>query len=380
MVPSRLLHLFLLGAAAGSFASNPRLENSVSVSIDLNVSAVVDSSVEASETPTSSKVHRVIVGAGGDYRFRPSYIIADIGDIVKFHFLALNHTVTSSSLLDPCIPSDLSTTGFYHYNRFNRSNDFEDFLVTRTDPQWFFCQQKEPISHCSRGMVFAINPRQWWAEFLIRAEGALNSSVTDSSPESRSASSPVATTHAISGAAHPSLTSQPPTVTIQCINTQALPTLVSGSITQPPLPTSRQPERTLPSVLSEGTDIPLSSMLSSLSVKGITACNTVSSSSRGVVARMTSPAETTVTQVWLVGQSGRSFPSVVCTASASSGRAPYTNNSMPQYSWPTATSPPSSGLPISAVGSSRAATIWPSKTQVLCLCFLLGITLGNYMI
>ncbi|KAF2229453.1 hypothetical protein EV356DRAFT_416250, partial [Viridothelium virens] len=116
--------------------------------------------------PVPQYTHEVSVGAQGDFLFNPRLVEAGVGDIVRFHFLMLNHTLTQSSLNKPCTPSNLFDTGFIHSNPQNATNNTLLFLVQNTDPQWFLCKQTKPISHCHAGMVFAINPRDNFARFL----------------------------------------------------------------------------------------------------------------------------------------------------------------------------------------------------------------------
>lgn len=106
---------------------------------------------------TSDK--KVTVGADGKLRFDPIEMIANIGDVIEFNFLALNHTLTQSTLGHPCQSNGQLNTGF---NQFNPQNEAGKFIVKHTittlSPQWFFCAQIKPKSHCQAGMVFAINP------------------------------------------------------------------------------------------------------------------------------------------------------------------------------------------------------------------------------
>jgi plastocyanin len=98
------------------------------------------------------------VGVGGALRFNPTEIDANIGDVIEFTFLKLNHTLTQSTLFHPCSNVGGFSTGF---NQFNPMNDAGKFVVkypvTTSGPQWFFCAQTQGKSHCQAGMVFALN-------------------------------------------------------------------------------------------------------------------------------------------------------------------------------------------------------------------------------
>ncbi|KAF2741667.1 hypothetical protein M011DRAFT_377771, partial [Sporormia fimetaria CBS 119925] len=101
----------------------------------------------------------VTVGAAGQLAFAPSSVAAAIGTTLRFNFLALNHTLTQSSFEQPCNNRSGFDTGFQQFNPVNASGRFlVDYQVTTKDPQWFFCAQISPKSHCQSGMVFALNP------------------------------------------------------------------------------------------------------------------------------------------------------------------------------------------------------------------------------
>ncbi|KAJ7103395.1 hypothetical protein B0H15DRAFT_942852 [Mycena belliarum] len=122
-------------------------------------------------TPAAAEgvVHTIKVGgvANGSPQlfFDPDHIAAAPRDTVVFQFLPKNHSVVQSSFADPCrqlnannasaplgaaspfFPVTANATEFPTWN----------FTVNDTAPQWFFCQQAAPASHCGAGMVFAIN-------------------------------------------------------------------------------------------------------------------------------------------------------------------------------------------------------------------------------
>ncbi|KAF2812819.1 uncharacterized protein BDZ99DRAFT_353451, partial [Mytilinidion resinicola] len=120
-------------------------------------------------TVPPSTTHLVQVGGQGNLIFSPTYISAPVGDVIHFKFLKLNHTLSQSSLEDPCTPNNVFDTGFIHFNPQNRTDYALDFLIQNSNPQWFFCRQEIPLSHCHAGMVFAINPGSNMDEFLVNA-------------------------------------------------------------------------------------------------------------------------------------------------------------------------------------------------------------------
>jgi plastocyanin len=105
------------------------------------------------------KSHNITVGAAGKLVFEPSQIYAEVGDLLQFNFLALNHTLTQSSLSNPCTHLGGFSTGFNQFNPRNISGEFVvQYAVTTLAPQWFFCAQTKNVSHCHAGMTFALNP------------------------------------------------------------------------------------------------------------------------------------------------------------------------------------------------------------------------------
>ena len=124
--------------------------------------------------------HFVDVGADGDLRFNPNSIDAAVGDWIFFRFLQLNHSVTQSTLDQPCSPAGGYDTGF-NFNPLNQTgviNQIVPFLVRDSEPAFFFCRQTVPESHCAAGMVFAINAGQKLGLFIdnARSSAALNGS------------------------------------------------------------------------------------------------------------------------------------------------------------------------------------------------------------
>ncbi|CAI6336987.1 unnamed protein product [Periconia digitata] len=119
--------------------------------------------------PTAKSTATVAVGAEG-LNFSPSHVNADIGTVILFNFLALNHTLTQSSLSHPCKASGRFDTGFKQFNPRNVSGQFVvQYEVASDEPQWFFCAQ---TSHCRSGMVFSVNPGGLQRQFVSNALSA----------------------------------------------------------------------------------------------------------------------------------------------------------------------------------------------------------------
>jgi plastocyanin len=83
--------------------------------------------------------HAVDVGAEGEFLFSPNQVAASAGDVIRFNFLARNHTLTQSSLDAPCSQSGQFDSGFNQFNPLNISNQFHvDYEVKSSDPVWFY--------------------------------------------------------------------------------------------------------------------------------------------------------------------------------------------------------------------------------------------------
>jgi plastocyanin len=116
----------------------------------------------------------VTVGIAGELKFSPASLNASVGSIIAFDFLGQNHTLTQSTLQDPCRKNGSIDTGFNQFNPANSSGRFVvELRVTTQDPQWFFCAQLSNVSHCHAGMLFSLNSNGKHSEFLHNAEAAI---------------------------------------------------------------------------------------------------------------------------------------------------------------------------------------------------------------
>jgi plastocyanin len=132
----------------------------------------------------AQEVHLVVVGdSTGATKFSPEAISAKPGDIVTFQFHQKNHSVVQSSFDNPCGPKDGGfNSGFMPVGQ-DVTSDFPEYNITVTDtnPIWVYCGQKIPVSHCGKGMVFAVN---------CGADGAPNSFTNFKSAAISTASAP----------------------------------------------------------------------------------------------------------------------------------------------------------------------------------------------
>ncbi|PTB69822.1 Cupredoxin, partial [Trichoderma citrinoviride] len=112
--------------------------------------------VAALSAVASAKTIRIDVGKSG-FNFSPNDIKADKGDILEFHYFAINHSVVAADFAKPCQPkaSGGFFSGFFATGSGENKNVFQ-VTVNDTNPTWFYCSQ--PIgNHCSAGMVGVVN-------------------------------------------------------------------------------------------------------------------------------------------------------------------------------------------------------------------------------
>jgi len=148
---------------------------------------------------SAQQTFTVVVGNNGTLTFEPSSVTAQVGDTVSFSFRAKNHTVTQSTFATPCnqlIPG--VDSGFMPVAA-TVTDNFPTWNFTvdnATAPHWFYCKQ---TGHCSKGMVFALNPTADKTFDAFKAKAIASASNTTAT--SGTATSPSATG---SGAAAPS--------------------------------------------------------------------------------------------------------------------------------------------------------------------------------
>jgi plastocyanin len=134
----------LMGLSAADHVQKTNIEVDV-VCTDAPPSTVTQTvTVTALQTTSTSttaakQTHTVQVGALGELIYGPNQLNAALGDIVRFDFLKLNHSVTQSTFAKPCTYNNGFDTGLNQFNPKNISGKFlVDFEVKTTDPQWFY--------------------------------------------------------------------------------------------------------------------------------------------------------------------------------------------------------------------------------------------------
>lgn len=104
--------------------------------------------------------HSVVAGLGG-LHFDPDNVVAEVGDIVEWHFLPKNHSVAQSSFAAPCIPdAEVPVSffsGFQPTDAGQAPNVFQ-IVIEDANPIWYYCaQQAGNPGHCQQGMAGVIN-------------------------------------------------------------------------------------------------------------------------------------------------------------------------------------------------------------------------------
>ncbi|KAF4443137.1 plastocyanin-like domain-containing protein [Fusarium austroafricanum] len=123
-----------------------------------------------STTEGEKKVtHTVAVGRAG-LNFDPNNVVAEIGEIVEFHFLPMNHSVAQSSFGEPCKPLADGTGFFAGFNFATKAGQAPDVFqieVKDKKPIWYYCPQQNG-NHCQNGMTGVINQNFDNQDFSLR--------------------------------------------------------------------------------------------------------------------------------------------------------------------------------------------------------------------
>ncbi|KAK7409122.1 hypothetical protein QQX98_008730 [Neonectria punicea] len=147
----------------------------------ISAALLLAASVSAVPTPTnhdspdgtvshSRVTHSVVAGLGG-LRFDPDNVVAEVGDIIEWHFLPMNHSIAQSSFGEPCEPL-ADGSGFFSGFNFvtaegQADNVFQVEIIDDSKPIWYYCPQQKG-SHCQNGMVGVINQNFDNQDFSLR--------------------------------------------------------------------------------------------------------------------------------------------------------------------------------------------------------------------
>lgn len=151
------------GNKMDQFIENAKKQNG-NLSTATSTTIVTATSTSSTSTATGA-VATVTVGLnnGSTLVFDPPYLSkVSIGQKIHFDFRAVNHTLTESSLYEPCkkLAGTTVDTNFQNVNK----NDIPeltpfDLVIDSDKPRFFYCRQAimTPNSHCGKGMVFSVN-------------------------------------------------------------------------------------------------------------------------------------------------------------------------------------------------------------------------------
>ena len=122
--------------------------------------------VTASSTQTATEAIPTVtvkLNNGSVLRFDLPYLsYVAVEQKIHFDFRAANHTLTESSLENPCkkLSGITVDTNFQNVNKADipEAKPF-DLIIDSDKPRFFYCKQANgtPKGHCKAGMVFAVN-------------------------------------------------------------------------------------------------------------------------------------------------------------------------------------------------------------------------------
>lgn len=183
--------LLTSGLAKTSFDSSVSISTNVSLTGDDSTGlhqtlsevqiislGIATETTEVPPPPTLPLPTQTVIVGGNSLAFHPNTVDAAIGTVVLFRFLAVNHTLTESSLDNPCKSVGRFSSSFANYNPHNRTDSLLTYTVSDSSSHWFYCEQTQPRSHCHSGMVFGLNPGRQMPTFLSNAECSSLPSIT----------------------------------------------------------------------------------------------------------------------------------------------------------------------------------------------------------
>ncbi|ERS96199.1 plastocyanin-like domain-containing protein [Sporothrix schenckii 1099-18] len=103
--------------------------------------------------------HTVVAGRAG-LHFDPENVVAEVGDVIEWHYLPANHSVAQSSFGAPCRPLS-SGEGFFSGFQpvaSGQGPDVFQIVVQNSNPIWYYCAQTKG-NHCQAGMSGVINQK-----------------------------------------------------------------------------------------------------------------------------------------------------------------------------------------------------------------------------
>ncbi|TIA27952.1 hypothetical protein D6C78_10962 [Aureobasidium pullulans] len=127
-----------------------------------NVSSTLTSSEPISPSSSATVIHTVTVGKGS-HQFIPDILTASVGDVVKFEFFPLIHSVVRAQYGYPCIPyedvlegQEGFFSGLFPVSEIASNPPNWNLTINDTNPVFFYCSA--PGSCINYQMVGVINP------------------------------------------------------------------------------------------------------------------------------------------------------------------------------------------------------------------------------
>lgn len=107
-------------------------------------------------------IHRIYAGStveNNGLHFEPQNVVAQVGDLLEWHFLPSNHSIVQSSFDKPCEPLNTANALFSGFNfptpAGEAANVFQA-LVVNTEPFWYYSSQTQG-NECQGGMSGVVN-------------------------------------------------------------------------------------------------------------------------------------------------------------------------------------------------------------------------------
>ncbi|KAL6696898.1 Cupredoxin [Trichoderma pleuroticola] len=125
----------------------------------MRATTLATAAIVALASHANAETIRIDVGQNNALTFSPDTVTAKVGDILDFHFHAVNHSVVMGDFANPCAPA--KTGGFYSgfmpVSGSGEADETFQVTVNSTDPIFFYCAQNK-FTHCKSGMSGVVNP------------------------------------------------------------------------------------------------------------------------------------------------------------------------------------------------------------------------------
>ncbi|KAL7955791.1 hypothetical protein V8C34DRAFT_290451 [Trichoderma compactum] len=124
----------------------------------MRVTTLATAAVVALAPQANAETIRIDVGQNNALAFSPDSVTAKVGDILDFHFHAINHSVVMGDFENPCAPAKTGGffSGFMPVSGSGEADESFQVKVNSTDPIFFYCAQNT-FSHCKSGMSGVVN-------------------------------------------------------------------------------------------------------------------------------------------------------------------------------------------------------------------------------